>query len=147
MTQRTQHSTLGKKAKGALLTMLVLSGALAVAAIPMVVAVVITRLIPVVGEGPLHASGWDLLHFLWIYAVLYGVIVLLEKIGKHKLNLQPFAQNCFEGTGILVALSIMYLVFFAKIEGAVVAAVLSLVLYVVIRPITKTMERAAEKRT
>lgn len=113
----------------------------------MAVSVIAIRLIPVLGQGRAGASGWDLLHFLWIYAVLYIVAMILERVDRRKAGLKGVAQNFFEGAGIFLALTVMYFVFFEHAAGAAIAAALSVIMYVVTRPVVKAMEWATGEDT
>lgn len=112
----------------------VLVAAIAVAALPLALGVSIIRLVPVWGEPRTPFSWWSLLHFLWIYALLYVLIGVLERSSRRLFPGKPRAQSLLEDAITLLVLTALYHVFFERLSGALAAALLSFFFYYLARP-------------
>ena len=115
--------------------LLVLTGAIAVAAIPMALGVTIVRLLPVVGEPRDGFSWWSLFHFLWIYVAMYVVITVFERLSIRLFPGSAVSRALLEGVGVVLVLALMYLVFFNSFLGALMASLASFAMYYVAKPL------------
>lgn len=114
----------------------VITGALALflvafAALPMVAGTVIVMLLPGVGAPKDDFGLPSLLHLLWMFPVIYmveniieGLVAYFDEINFESKPIQ-FASFVIQW----VALTLMYAVFFKHLEGAALAAFISIILF------------------
>ncbi|CAQ02043.1 putative integral membrane protein [Clavibacter sepedonicus] len=86
-----------------------------------------------------------LLHLLWIYPLLFLAGTVVDAVGKHVRGSRP-AGVIGSGVELVVLwaiLSLMLGVYFARAEGAVLAAGIAMLVY---WPFVKGMERKTARR-
>lgn len=122
---------------------MVLTGAVAFAAIPMALGVIVVMWIPVLGEAREGFSWWSLFHFLWIYVAMYVVITVFERVGIKIFPGNKMSRELFEAGGVVLLLAVMYLVFFDSFLGALAASIASFGMYYVAKPLISPKEKNA----
>lgn len=140
--------------RGAIWVPLILIGAILIAAVPMLVGVMLTALVPWFGhlsQTPLTA----LLHMLWMYPVLWAYCLIAEPVEtfyvaaakqratQHKGLLKPGAGiTLLSNLSACLVVTLMYSVLFTDTLGALVAALITFLLF---KPIVRLLERETTK--
>ncbi|QGQ18090.1 hypothetical protein GC089_00915 [Cellulomonas sp. JZ18] len=121
---------------------LYLLGVVWLAALPLLIAVVLTALLPDVGRLRTDGGGWRLLHLLWIYPVFAVVTwLLLEPLGRRAGRATgPLGATVTETVLAWVLLTALLQVFFEHRGGAAIAAAVALA---ALRPFATLLERTA----
>ncbi len=115
---------------GAFVMFWLLAATILGASIPMIAGIVITALIPWFGD-PRPLTGWHILHFLWIYTVYWLIGLVSGAVFKHIFATGSARKigDILDDAVCCLTLAVMYsMVFFRDTFGAVVAALLSLLL-------------------
>lgn len=113
---------------GAFVMFWLLIAAIVAASIPMAIGMGVTVLIPWLGHLKTSFTPWMLLHFLWIYPVLWAVGLVVDPILKHLFATGParkVGEVLDDIIGILLLALMYYSIFFQDALGAVVAALIS----------------------
>ncbi len=104
----------------------ILRAAIAAASVPIIIGMGVTALTPWVSHLR-TLTPWLLLHFLWMYPVLWAVSLVSGPTLKYLFATGP-ARKAGEALDNLIgflALALMYTVFFHDILGTIVAALVS----------------------
>lgn len=129
--------TIGKLVSAAA-TAIIAVAALAAAALPLLVGLLVVWLVS--GPDSLRAgtSGWSLLHLLWMYPALFFVSSIAEGVVRHLLIQRAWVAETLQVLPQWIALSFMFLLFFDNLTNAVATAALSLLLFI---PLVKWFEK------
>jgi len=121
-----------------------LLGIVAVVALPLVVAIIVTGLLPDIGRTRPGGEGWRLLHLLWIYPVFAFVTwFVLEPIARRVGRATSHAAEVATETVLAWLLLCALLgVFFEHTAGAAVASAIAIA---TLRPFTYLLERTAPR--
>ncbi|OUE24333.1 hypothetical protein [Clavibacter michiganensis] len=130
---------------GGAIMLLLFLGAVFVASLPMIAGIFAAALLPQTGGLRDDVGTPHLLHLLWIYPGLFLVGSVVDAVGKHLRGSRPRGPvgTVVELVVLCSLLSLMLGVYFARPEGAVLAAGIALLLY---WPFVKGMERRTARR-
>lgn len=114
------------------------------AAIPMIVGLAVTLFIPEIGDVRSGLSGWAVLHFLWMYPVMYLVITEAQRVGNMLFPDSKLSRDIVETVGMVAALVLMYSIFFESTWGALAACLVALCAYAAFSPVVKKLEHMSD---
>lgn len=133
-----------RKIGGGVVMLLLLVGAVAVAALPLVVGLVAGAYLPD-GVGGLRTEGGParMLHLLWVYPVLWVAALVVDALVKYvTFGRRPGpVALAVEVLVMWVVLTLLYGVFFERVQGAALAAAVALLVLV---PFVRLLEKGAE---
>ena len=124
---------------------LLLIGAIATVSIPMAAGVFLTWLVPVIGQPRADLPVWSIFHFLWILPLMYIIGTLLEHVGKRLMPSNKLVRELVENCILVIILAATYRVFFSSVLGCLIAAVISMLMYVLSKPFIEWIERSAKE--
>lgn len=134
--------TMWERAFGGTVMTGLLLGAIAVAAIPVVVGFLVATLVPEVGELR-DGSGWRILHFLWIYPAVFFLAMVNSGVATGLTRRDPHSGLNGVVTSVVLwfGLALMLTVFFKHVSGAAIASAVALLVF---WPFVRLLERGAE---
>lgn len=128
--------------RGGVMSALLL-GAVAVAALPLAVGIVVGALVPEVGQLRTEDGAWRLLHLLWVYPGVFVLATISEGVAKHVAGAPPRGAGAVvEAVVLWAGLTLMFGVFFHHPASAAIGAGTGLL---ATWPFTRALERAAER--
>lgn len=119
-------------------------GVVWVVALPLLVAVLVTALLPEIGRLRADGGGWRVLHLLWIYPtfVLLTFLVVGPVARRVGLARPRVVETLTETVLAWLLLAALLQVFFEQRAGAAVAGALALA---ALRPFAALLERTAPR--
>lgn len=114
-----------------------LLGSFVVTALPLAVAVIVVRLLPLGFEWRPNISLWSLLHFVWIPLTLYLAALIAGWIAQIFLPGHKVTQDLCENAATLLAAWAICFLFFDSPWACALAALLGTAL---LYPLTKLIE-------
>lgn len=114
----------------------------------MMLGVIVVLLIPGFDSGAdvFPPWPWKLLHFFWIFAVLYVLAAPIERLCTRIFPRRRVLKELVEGGIEITVLAVMYLVFFETFIAAIAAAAVSAALYYASLPVVRAMDADDERR-
>ncbi len=114
-------------------------GVVWVAALPLLVGLVLAGMVPEVGRLRSAGGGWQLLHLLWIYPVLFVVVGMLEpRAGRARSRGRRVLALAVELPLAWLVLTVLFGVLFVHPGGAAIAAAVAVAS---LAPFARLLER------